>query len=332
MTTRQHGWAAGLMALGLAALAGCGAVDPWPAGPGKRVLVTFAPYYCFAKNVAGDDAVVMSLMSTTGPHEFTGSPRDALKVRGANVFFANGLVLDEAVAKKLKRTSGNQSAQLVELGEAVPLDRRLSSECDCEGDGDEKGHDHKHSHAGHHHEHGDHDPHVWMGPPEVVLMVNRIRDTLKELDPAHADGYDARAAAYAARLEKLHADGKELLKDKKERTILTFHESLGYFARAFDLKVAGFIEVQPGQEPGPEKLKELIALCKTAKVRVIAVEPQFPANTSAKAIRDELKRQGVDAVFVEIDTLETATETELSPEFYETRMRANLKALADTLQ
>jgi ABC-type Zn uptake system ZnuABC Zn-binding protein ZnuA len=303
---------------------GCGGGEAWPEAPGKkRVLASFAPIECFARNVAGDDAVVLPLMTATGPHAFQGSPRDALKVRGADIFFVNGLGLDERLAGKLIRNSGQSSVQLVKLGEAIPHHKLLALE-----------HDHDHGEEGHahHHDHGDFDPHVWLGPEEAALMVTLLQEQLAALDPSHADAYADRAEAYRQELKKLHEDGKAMFQDKQEKTILTFHESLGYFARSFGLEIAGAIEIMPGVEPGPNKLKKLIDLCKKDKVRVIAVEPQYPNNTSAKVVRDELKRAGIDAVFVEIDPLETAPDADRTPDFYIRKMRENLKNLADTLK
>ena len=64
--------------------AGCGAPhSAWENAPGgpKHVLVSFPPLYCFAKNVAGPDAKVLSLLTTVGPHDYQPSAADALLVR-----------------------------------------------------------------------------------------------------------------------------------------------------------------------------------------------------------------------------------------------------------
>ena len=157
-----------------------------------------------------------------------------------------------------------------------------------------------------------------------------IRDALKEYDPAHAADYDRRAAEYVARLRKIEADGKEMLKDKKNRRFVTFHGSLTYFAKTFDLEIADIIQKVPGQEPTAKELTKLVEACKANKVRVIAVEPQYSGQSSAQRILDELKRQGVeDPVLVEIDPLETAQDADLSAEWYETKMCENLKKLAE---
>ncbi|HKA08500.1 MAG TPA: metal ABC transporter substrate-binding protein, partial [Gemmataceae bacterium] len=167
------------------------------------------------------------------------------------------------------------------------------------------------------------------------VMVAAIRDELKRLDPAHAAGYDARATAYLNRLELLEVDGKTMLAKKEEKTILSFHESLNYFAKCYGLKIAGAIEVDPGKEPTSDKLNQIIKKCQARKVRVIAVEPQFSNHTSARVIRDALRgaKEGpIEAMFAEVDPLETCDESELKPDLYEKTMRKNLDELAKALR
>jgi zinc transport system substrate-binding protein len=299
----------------LAALpAGCSnkeSADPWAGLPGKRVLVSFPPLYCFAANVAGGDAAVLAMMSDVGPHTYEGTERDARLLQGADVFFINGLGLEDDLARKLMAGTSNKSVKLVAVGEAVPKKDRLKGECH---------HQHK---PGEQHDHGD-DPHLWLGISHSVVLVEKIRDELKQLDPAHADGYERRAADYVATLRKIEADGKKLV---------SFHESLNYFSYTFDLEVVGVIESVPGTEPTADELAKIVELCKRQEVRLIAVEPQFPQNSSARVILDELKRHGIkDAAFVEIDPIETAPASELTPDLYERKMRANLDNLAKALR
>jgi ABC-type Zn uptake system ZnuABC Zn-binding protein ZnuA len=296
--------------------------DPWEGKSGKHVLVSFTPLYCFAQNVAGDDASVMCVMTSRGPHHFDSRPSDALLVKHADIFFINGLELDEAIAEKLKDGSGNGNLKIVETAESIP-EKQLRQSGDEHGENDHHGHDHHH---------GKFDPHVWLGIPEAIVMVEKIRDELKDLDPAHARGYESRAAAYIERLKQLQAEGQALLKDKKDRKIVTFHESLGYFARTFGLEIVDFIEISPGAEPSRKKIGQVIEACKKNAVRLITVEPQYPTNTAASAILTELKSQGIDAEFVEIDPLETARPEDLKPTYYEDRMRANLKQLAEKMR
>src|SRR5262245_11755656 len=65
------GLSLGLMVLLLLSFAGCSAPpSPWPPGKSPKVLTSFPPLYCFAANVVTDDAHVMSLLTTVGPHDY----------------------------------------------------------------------------------------------------------------------------------------------------------------------------------------------------------------------------------------------------------------------
>jgi zinc transport system substrate-binding protein len=303
--------------------AGCsGGPDGWSEKPGPRVLAYFPPIYSLAAGVAGDDAQVTSLLSNKGPHDYEPKASDARRLHRADLFLTIGLGLDDSVATKLSETCGNPKLKVVELGEKLPKELLREGTCTC-------GHEHEKTDD---HDHG-YDPHVWMGIPEAIIMVDMIRGELSSLDSVHADGYKKRAEALTSRLNALQAEGKALLETKKEKArLLTYHDSLHYFARSFGIEIVDAIEL-PGRDPSGKRLNQLVEICKSKDVRLIAVEPQYPSNTSAQAILRELKLKGVaDPAFVEIDPLETADQADLTPDFYERHMRSNLQNLAKALK
>ena len=282
-------------------------------------MVSFAPLYSFVTNVAGDDAVVKNVMTTVGPHEFNPTHEDARILQKADLFFINGLGLDNSKAQAMKQGVENQNLKIIDLG--AKLDPKTLLEGVCHHDhGPGEVHDHT-------------DAHVWLGPSRAIAMVNSIRDALKEADPDHAANYDRRAAEYIAKLEKLKADGLAMLQDKKERKLVTFHESMNYFADEFKLSVHDVVQQKPGTEPGPDDIQKHLRRCAVAGVGVVAVEPQYTRNDSAKTILEELQHRGVkDARFVEFDPLETVKPEDLTPDWYERKMRQNLQNLAGGLK
>ncbi len=308
----------------LTGLAGCGTyVDPWQDLPGPpRVVVSFPPLYCFVKNVAGDRAGIISLCTTTGPHHYAANVRDELYLRKANLLLTNGLGLDEQFIAPL--CAQHRRLRHVALADRLPHDLMLHTDPD-----------HKHVHAdGTVCTHGDHDPHVWLGIPQTVRMIEMIRDELQKADPGCAAEYAGHAANYLEQIRELHDYGKKLLASKKERKLVQFHESLGYFAdeASFHLEVIGAISESPGDEPTSPRLANLVKLCKEKGVRVIAVEPQYPGTTSAKVLQDELRKHGCEVALVEIDPLETATPAELADRgWYVRKMKENLDRLAKSL-
>ncbi|MGL4422917.1 MAG: metal ABC transporter substrate-binding protein [Gemmataceae bacterium] len=305
--------------------------DDWPAdNPGPKIVTSFAPITVFAMNVAGPDATVRPLMTTQGPHHYEPAPNDARRLTRADIFFINGLELDNSIAKKMQQSAGNSKLKIVPLGTRLPETLLLEGGCGCNhGDAkDDKGHKHDHDH-----DHADHDPHTWMGLPQAIKYVEIIRDELKALDPAHAAGYESRAAAYIVKLNALRTEGQELLKDKKIKRFISFHESLNYFAQTYDLTIGGAIEETPGHEPTPKQLTELLDICKKKQIHVLAVEPQYSSKSAAATVLSEMKRNGIaDAVMISVDPMETATEAELTADWYETTIRKNLKALAGALK
>ena len=85
-------------------------------------------------------------------------------------------------------------------------------------------------------------------------------------------------------------------------------------------------------EPSTSRYTDIVALCKNQRVRVIAVEPQYP-ETAAVNVKNELKKRGAGEVsFVEIDPLETATAKDLTdPDWYTKKMTENIDKLAAEL-
>jgi zinc transport system substrate-binding protein len=326
------GWIAAAVLLAT----GCpksGSGDPWAsAGSRPKVLVSFAPLYSFAANVAGPDADVKCLLTSTGPHNHGDASQQQIELaRGCDVFIINGLGLEDesdGIVPKLEKVAANPKWNVLNLGTKIDAAFLHESEQSAE-------HDHGQA-AGDHHHHG-HDPHVWLSIRCAKRMVEGIRDELKGLDPPHATGYETRAAEYLKKLDRLEAEGKGLLADKKEKTIVSFHESLNYFAETYGLKIAGVIEVSPGQEPSLKKLDEIVKACTSRKppVRVIAVEPQYPTGSSANAVRNGLRgipEQSIEAEFAEVDPLETCDGAELGPELYEKVIWRNLVELARVLR
>jgi zinc transport system substrate-binding protein len=307
---------------------GCGvAGDPWQGDEGKaRVVVTIAPLESFTRAVGGDRVAVRCLCTATGPHHYQPDTRDARLLSKADLFLAVGLTLDDSFADAMIRTARKPDLPYVKLGEELPESALLEMTHDCCKHGDE----------GHAHHHDKWDPHVWLGIPEAVQIVEQIRDQLTKVDPAGKDVYAKNAAAYVTKLRDLHQEGKKLLADRPVRRIVSFHEALGYLAKSFDLEIADVIEQGPGDEPTQGHLKDLVKVCKDPKkpVAAITVEPQYAGSSSATIVQRELRREKITMPLATIDPLETAEASDLAREggdWYLIRMRQNLDSLAKAL-
>jgi ABC-type Zn uptake system ZnuABC Zn-binding protein ZnuA len=300
------------------------APSPWPPDKKPRVVVTIPPLVSFVKNVAGENGAVQCLCTTTGPHHYEYNVQNTLQLHDADLFLAIGMGLDNKFADPMYDHSQNphliRGRTYLHLGDGLPAKLKLKSK-DHDGD-------HKDAH-GHDHEHGEFDPHVWLGIAPAKQMVDQICEALIAVDREHENDYAANAEEYKKKLDRLHADGKKSL--PRDSKIISFHESLGYFADSFNLDVVDVIERAPGSAPTPGDINRLKTQIQDQHVKVVAVEPQYASNNSAETLKKEVGDKDVKLVVV--DPLETADEKDLTNEkWYEDRMRANIDNLAKALK
>jgi zinc transport system substrate-binding protein len=303
---------------------GCGSSpNPWKDQPGPpRVLVTFPPLASFVKAIGGDGVGVLSLCEKVGPHHYSPTSEDAIKLAGADLFVWNGLGLDDSFALRLKNNTSNDKLHCRELAESLP-EKSLLKDPNYKP-GQPHQHDESGACCG---GHGPFDPHVWLGLPQAVKMVEQLRDDLKEIDSARAAEYDRQAAEYVAELKALLADGRKKLTGFKT-PIITHHEAMRYFAEQFGLNVVGSLQGLSGEEPDHHKLQELVSRCKGHPRVLVTVEPQY-SSTIADVLRAESDLKKTEVILVELDPLETnPAGDELNGEWYIRKMRQNIEALA----
>ena len=126
------------------------------------------------------------------------------------------------------------------------------------------------------------DPHAWFDVENAMIYVTNIRNAIRDIDPEHADEYNARAKLYLYQLRVLKQwVAQEVNRiPKQQRVLITHHDAFGYFARA-----NGFEAVSPmGWTTG-----EMSGISLGQRQQVV----------------DQIRKLGVKSIFVE-----TSTETE----------------------
>jgi zinc transport system substrate-binding protein len=123
------------------------------------------------------------------------------------------------------------------------------------------------------------DPHIWTAPSLVKRQVRTILSALQDIDFAHSAAYKANYERFAAEIDQLDAQFKEMFKDAQGLRFMVFHPSWGYFAHAYGLRQVP-IEIQ-GKDPKPAQLKALIEYARAKKIKIIFVQPQFSTKRAA---------------------------------------------------
>lgn len=198
-----------------------------PADDGKlRIVTTIFPEYDWVMNILGDNPagaeVTMLLDTGVDLHSFQPTADDILKISTADMFIYVGGESDEWVEKALAQAKNKNlvAINLLEvLGDAVKEEEVV--------EGMQADHDHEHGDDDHDHEDADHedgekeyDEHVWLSLRNASALVKHIAESLKKIDPDHAEVYTANASAYTDKLKALDAEYQKAVDGSTVRTLL----------------------------------------------------------------------------------------------------------------
>ena len=116
-------------------------------------------------------------------------------------------------------------------------------------------------------------PHYWLDPENARPITARILEALVTARPEDRAVFEANRARFLARLDAGLARWRKLLAPFAGARLVVVHDTWPYFARRFDLAIAGAVEETPGVPPSPAHLGRLIERMRASGVRVIVAEP-----------------------------------------------------------
>jgi zinc transport system substrate-binding protein len=278
---------AALPALVLAA-SGCSAFsDDGGDDAGIQVAAAFYPLEYVASRVAGEHAEVVQLTQPGDePHDLELTIRETAELTEADlVIFEHGFqpAVDDAVEQ-------NAEGRALDAAEVVDLIAVEESHEEHEEHAGEEG-----AEEGDGHDHGDLDPHFWQDPLRLADLGDAVAAELTEIDPDHAEDYEANAAALRADLEELDAAFTAGLADCERDTIVVSHDAFGYLEK-YDLHIAPIVGLSPEAEPTGAVLGELQELIRTEGITTVFSEPLEPALGEGLAADLDLANGVLDPV------------------------------------
>lgn len=224
-----------------------------------NVVVTLPVLKDWVQQVGGTHVRVVSLMTGyESEHTYSPKPSDLVAVRKATLLFEVGAGLEVWVSSLVKN-AGNASLQVITTSKDIPLIHDQS-----ESAGEAHGHAHT---AG--------NPHVWLDPSSAATMVQHISNAMAAADPTHAADYRANTTTYLQSLTRVQDETLGLLQQLPNRAVIVHHPAWPYFARRYELRIAGTILTQPGGEPSARHLQALIETIRRDHIRVIISEVQL---------------------------------------------------------
>ena len=267
----------GAIALLLAALAACGPVqaggvpDPQEIASRRiRAVATIGQIADVVRNVAGDRVDLVGLMGPgIDPHLYRASEGDVVSLADADLVFYNGLHLEAKMADVFEKMGGTVTT--VAVTDEIDRDDLLNPP-EFEGA---------------------FDPHVWFDVSMWRSATEAIRDSFVEIDPEHAESYEANARAYLAELEELDRYVAEQAGrvPEQQRVLVTAHDAFNYFGEAYDFEVRGLQGISTATETGTADLSGLADFIVEREIPAIFVETSVPQRF-IEALREAVASRG----------------------------------------
>jgi ABC-type Zn uptake system ZnuABC Zn-binding protein ZnuA len=248
-----------------------------PALAKLKVITSITPLQSITQSIGGDLVEVSSIArGTEDPHFVEVRPSFLMSIGQANLYISIGMSLD-FWARPLIENARNENIVVVNASTGIkvlglPTERVTARMGDVHPEGN---------------------PHYWMDPYNIPVVVKNILNGLVKADPANTETYQKNAKAFLAKLQTADAQWQKELAPYKGTKIVTYHESWDYFAEHFKLNVVAQVEPKPGIPPSGSHTNEVIEIAKRDKVPLILQEPYYPSaapdliarSTGAKVVK-----------------------------------------------
>jgi zinc/manganese transport system substrate-binding protein len=232
-------------ALALLVLAACAPTSKAATG-GIHVVATTTTLASLASAVVGDRGSVRSLVPVgASPEDYQPAPQDVGAVHAADVLIENGAHLEGWLQGTLDNAS-NGHLKIVVCAAGLPLIDNGN-------------------------------PHLWMNPRFARVYVTKIRDALVAADPANANMYKKNAAMYDSELAALESRTRAKIATipPAQRTMIIFHNAFAYYNAEFGIQTVGVVEKNPGAEPSPKLVADIVERARALHVRAVFAEPEY---------------------------------------------------------
>ena len=129
-------------------------------------------------------------------------------------------------------------------------------------------------------------PHYYLDPNRAKKIIQGFADHLSKLKPQSKEHFEKRKSDFFAVLDAKIPKWQKRIKDASVKNIITYHRTLDYFLRRFDLKLLTLIEPKAGVPPTAKHVVGVIKTLKQNKSSCVLHESFFETNIAERIKRD----------------------------------------------
>ena len=268
-----------------------------------QIVASFYPLYFLSEQIAGDKADVVNITPAGAePHDYEPTAQDIAQIENSKLLVLDGTGL-EAWGNNIKQNLNPKNTTVLIVGDGI-IDQKVM----------EDGQDVI-------------DPHIWLSPPLVKQITDKITQALIQIDPANSNYYQTNANSLKAKLDNLDVEYKQGLSNCAEKNIITSHAAFGYLATTYGLNQVSIAGLSPDAEPSPQQLADITKFAKANNVKFIFFESLVSPKLS-----DTIANE-IGAKTLVLNPIEGLTNDEISQgKNYFTEMQNNLSNLKTALQ
>jgi zinc transport system substrate-binding protein len=230
------------------------------------ISVSIMPVKYFVDRLT-DNQIKVNVMVPSGvAHDaYEPTPKQLQKLSDSRLYIRIGyLGYERSWIHRLEEL--NSEMNVVNLSDAIDL---ISSEPVIHGD---------HTHE------GGIDPHIWMSPKTMKILIPVIRNAIVTNFPEIKETVNKNYDIIFKELDNMHLEYTLKTQFTSNRKFMIFHPALTYLARDYNLEQIP-IEFE-GKEPSPTRLAEIIKQTKNEKIKFIFIQAEYDEN-NAKQIAKE---------------------------------------------
>jgi manganese/iron transport system substrate-binding protein len=245
-------------------------VSPTPQNQPRlpQVVATNSVLCDLTRQIAGNTIDLKCLVAGgTDPHVYQITPQDRQAIEDAKLVLYGGYDFEHNLIKTIR--ASKSTAQKIPVFElAVPQPQTF----------EEDGKSTK-------------DPHIFHNPKHGIKIVEIIATNLSQIDANRVKEYQNYANKITAELTKVDAWISSQINTipTNNKTLITTHDALGYYARAYNLPVATLEGVSTEEKPTPAQVKEIVETIKKYQVPTIFAE----VSVNPKLIKSVAKEANV---------------------------------------
>lgn len=248
-----------------------------------NVVTTIFPPYDFMRAIAGDDInLTMLLKPGSETHSFEPTPQDIKTINEADIFIYVGGDSDSWVESILDSVD-TENMQIITLMDCVDVveeevvEGMTADEHEHEHDEDadtEEEHEHEEdtdTEEEHDHEEVEYDEHVWTSPVNAKIIIQKLCDTLCQVDPVNQQAYESNTTDYLLQLDELDQKFRDVVENAARTEIIVADRfPFRYFADEYDLTYyAAFPGCATDTEPSADTIAFLIDKVQEDQIPVV---------------------------------------------------------------